>query len=88
MGDTEIFSDMALINEIYAPQIGLVPIGDRFTMGARTAAMACGKYFQFKTVVPMHYGTFPIIDQTPDKFISEAGGQNVMVANVGEAMDL
>lgn len=88
MGDTEIFGDMALVNEIFAPTIGLVPIGDRFTMGAKTAAMACQKYFKFDTVIPIHYGTFEIIDQTPDKFIAAAEGQNVVVPNVGEALDL
>jgi L-ascorbate metabolism protein UlaG (beta-lactamase superfamily) len=88
MGDTEIFGDMALVNEIFAPKIGLVPIGDRFTMGAKTAAMACDKYFEFDTVIPIHYGTFPIIDQTPDKFIAEAKGQNVVVPKVGEVLDL
>ncbi|MFP4539070.1 MAG: metal-dependent hydrolase, partial [Dichotomicrobium sp.] len=70
MGDTEIFSDMALINEVFAPNIGLVPIGDRFTMGAKTAAMACKRYFDFETIVPIHYGTFPIIDPDPSKFIA------------------
>jgi len=88
MGDTEIFGDMALINEIYAPTIGLVPIGDRFTMGARTAAMACERYFKFDSIIPIHYGTFPIIDQTPDKFIAEAKGQNVVVPKAGEALEV
>ncbi len=88
MGDTEIFAGMELVNEVFAPQVGLVPIGDRFTMGAKTAALACSKYFQFKTVIPMHYGTFPIIDPSPDKFIAEASGQNVVVPAVGTAMDL
>ena len=88
MGDTEIFGDMGLINEIFEPKVGLVPVGDRFTMGARTAAMACDKFFKFDTVIPIHYGTFPIIDQTPDKFIDHAKGQNVVVAKVGEAIDL
>jgi L-ascorbate metabolism protein UlaG (beta-lactamase superfamily) len=83
MGDTDIFADMGLINELYRPQIGLVPIGDRFTMGARTAALACKRYFDFETVVPCHYGTFPIIDQTPDKFIAEMGGNRVVVPEVG-----
>jgi L-ascorbate metabolism protein UlaG (beta-lactamase superfamily) len=45
MGDTAIFSDMGLINEIYRPDIGIVPIGDRFTMGAKTVAMACKRFF-------------------------------------------
>ena len=88
MGDTEIFGDMALVNEIFAPTVGLVPIGDRFTMGAKTAAMACEKYFKFDTVIPIHYGTFPIIDQTPDMFIAAAKGQNVVVPKVGNALDL
>lgn len=88
MGDTDIFGDMALINEIYAPDVGLVPIGDRFTMGAKTAALACRKYFQFKTVIPCHYGTFPIIDQTPDAFVSAMGGTNVVVPQIGEAVVL
>jgi len=88
MGDTEIFGDMALINEIYEPKIGLVPIGDRFTMGARTAAMACERYFKFDSIIPIHYGTFPIIDQTPDKFIAAAKGQNVVVPKAGEALEI
>jgi L-ascorbate metabolism protein UlaG (beta-lactamase superfamily) len=73
MGDTDIFSDMALINEIYRPKIGLVPIGDRFTMGGKVAAMACKRFFEFDTIVPCHYGTFQIIDQTADVFIDALG---------------
>jgi len=88
MGDTDIFSGMELINEIYQPVIGIVPIGDRFTMGARLAAMACKRYFKFKTVLPCHYGTFPIIDQTADKFIAEMKGQNVVVPKVGAPFDV
>jgi L-ascorbate metabolism protein UlaG (beta-lactamase superfamily) len=87
MGDTAIFSDMGLINEIYRPQVGFVPIGDRYTMGAKTAALACKRFFQFETVVPCHYGTFPVLDQTPDKFIAEMAGQNVVVPKVGVAFE-
>jgi L-ascorbate metabolism protein UlaG (beta-lactamase superfamily) len=83
MGDTAIFSDMGLINEIYRPHVGIVPIGDRFTMGAKTAALACKRFFEFETVIPCHYGTFPIIDQTADKFIAEMGGNTVVVPEVG-----
>lgn len=83
MGDTDIFSDMGLINELYQPQIGIVPIGDRFTMGARTAALACRRFFDFETVLPCHYGTFPIIDQTPDKFVAEMAGNRVVVPELG-----
>ncbi len=83
MGDTEIFGDMALIQEVFEPDVGLVPIGDRFTMGAKQAAMACKRFFKFKTIVPIHYGTFPVIDQDPSKFLAEMNGQNVVVPEVG-----
>jgi L-ascorbate metabolism protein UlaG (beta-lactamase superfamily) len=83
MGDTAIFSDMGLINEIYRPAIGLVPIGDRFTMGAKTAALACKRFFQFETIVPCHYRTFPMLDQTADKFVAEMGSNAVLVPDVG-----
>jgi len=73
MGDTDIFSDMALINELHRPQIGIVPIGDRFTMGGAVAALACRRYFDFRAIIPCHYGSFPIIDQTPDAFIEAMG---------------
>jgi L-ascorbate metabolism protein UlaG (beta-lactamase superfamily) len=82
MGDTEIFGDMALVQEMYEPQVGLVPIGDRFTMGAKQAALACKKYFKFQTVIPMHYGTFGVIDPDASKFIAEMSGQNVVVPEV------
>jgi L-ascorbate metabolism protein UlaG (beta-lactamase superfamily) len=83
MGDTGIFSDMGLINEMHQPHIGFVPIGDRFTMGAKTAALACKRYFQFETIVPCHYGTFPMLDQTAGKFVAEMGGNTVRVPKVG-----
>ena len=58
MGDTDIFSDMALINELHRPKVGIVPIGDRFTMGGAVAALACRRFFDFDTVIPAHYATF------------------------------
>lgn len=87
MGDTEIFGDMALVNELFAPKIGFVPIGDRFTMGAKSAALACKRFFQFDAVVPIHYGTFPIIDQDASKFLAEMQGQNVIVPRIGEPFE-
>ncbi|QRM55046.1 metal-dependent hydrolase [Sinorhizobium sp. BG8] len=85
MGDTDIFSDMALINELHMPEIGLVPIGDRFTMGGAVAALACQRYFKFETVIPCHYGSFGIIDKTADKFVAGMDGvaTKVEVAKVG-----
>jgi L-ascorbate metabolism protein UlaG (beta-lactamase superfamily) len=48
MGDTDIFGDMALIEELHEPDIGIVPIGDRLTMGGAVAALACRRYFNFE----------------------------------------
>jgi L-ascorbate metabolism protein UlaG (beta-lactamase superfamily) len=66
-GDTCVFGDMAIIREIYAPEICLLPIGDHYTMGPREAAYAC-KLLKPKMVVPMHYGTFPVLTGTPAEF--------------------
>jgi L-ascorbate metabolism protein UlaG (beta-lactamase superfamily) len=87
MGDTEIFGDMALVEELFAPKIGFVPIGDRFTMGAKSAALACKKYFAFDAVIPIHYGTFPIIDQDPSKFVANMAGQNVLIPEIGRSFE-
>ncbi|MCO5066053.1 MAG: metal-dependent hydrolase [Rhizobiaceae bacterium] len=90
MGDTDIFGDMALINELHEPAIGIVPIGDRFTMGGAVAALACRRYFNFETVIPCHYLTFPMLDQTPDKFVEglDGTGTKVLVPKIGEAFSL
>lgn len=90
MGDTDIFSDMALVNELHQPQIGMVPIGDRFTMGGAVAALACRRFFHFETVVPCHFGTFPIIDQTADRFVAGMEGSGVRVAlpKIGETISV
>ncbi|HEY0292889.1 MAG TPA: metal-dependent hydrolase [Hansschlegelia sp.] len=90
MGDTGIFGDMKLINELYAPTVGFVPIGDRFTMGAKTAAYACRHFFDFDTVVPCHYGTFPLLDSSADRFVElmdSVRGTTVKVPGVGESFE-
>ncbi len=70
MGDTAIFSDMALINELHKPDIGIVPIGGHFTMDPKTAALAVNRFFDFRTVIPCHYLTFPLLAQSADAFVS------------------
>src|SRR5437764_9234704 len=63
-GDTALFSDMRVIGESYRPSIAFLPIGDVYTMGPEHAAIACA-WLHVKTVVPMHYGTFPELTGTP-----------------------
>jgi L-ascorbate metabolism protein UlaG (beta-lactamase superfamily) len=87
MGDTDVFGDMALINELYEPKVAMIPIGDRFTMGAKNAAFAIKRFFKLDAVIPCHYGSFPIIDQTADKFVAEMKGAaaKVIVPEKGKA---
>ena len=63
-GDTCVFGDMQIIRELYAPEIVMLPIGDHFTMSPREAAYAC-RLLKPKTVIPMHFGTFPLLTGTP-----------------------
>jgi L-ascorbate metabolism protein UlaG (beta-lactamase superfamily) len=88
MGDTGMSAEMALTAEFYRPTIGFVPIGDRFTMGARQAAFACKKFFEFKMVLPCHYGTFGLLDQTADRFVAEMKGHKVLVPKAGETVEV
>ncbi|MBS1853600.1 MAG: metal-dependent hydrolase [Acidobacteria bacterium] len=63
-GDTNVFGDMAIIHDLYAPDVVLLPIGDRFTMSPREAAYACN-LLKPKVVIPMHFATFPLLTGTP-----------------------
>lgn len=89
-GDTGVFSDMALIHEFYRPEIGLLPIGDRFTMNAEGAAYAARKFFRFRTVIPSHYATFPLLvgDASAFSAAMEGSGVEVRVPAYGEALKL
>jgi L-ascorbate metabolism protein UlaG (beta-lactamase superfamily) len=84
-GDTSIFGDMRLIGEMYRPTIAFLPIGDLYTMGPEQAAKAC-ELLGVKQVVPMHYGTFPVLTGSPDelKKLVEPRGVDVLVLKPGE----
>jgi L-ascorbate metabolism protein UlaG (beta-lactamase superfamily) len=69
-GDTDVFGDMRLIRELYQPELAFLPIGGHFTMGPRGAAMAA-EFLGVGHVVPIHYGTFPILTGTPDQLHAE-----------------
>jgi L-ascorbate metabolism protein UlaG (beta-lactamase superfamily) len=66
-GDTNVFGDMSIIHDLYNPELAMLPIGDVFTMGPREAAYAC-RLLQPKTVIPMHFATFPLLTGTPPDF--------------------
>jgi L-ascorbate metabolism protein UlaG (beta-lactamase superfamily) len=80
-GDTGLFSDMKLIGELYQPDIALIPIGDRFTMGPELATKAA-EWIRPKVAVPIHYKTWPLLVPDASGFTPE--GVNVKVMEPGE----
>ncbi len=66
-GDTALFGDMAMIGSMYYPKVAMLPIGDHYVMGPREAAYAC-KLIDPKIVIPMHFGTFPVLTGTVGEF--------------------
>jgi L-ascorbate metabolism protein UlaG (beta-lactamase superfamily) len=89
-GDTGIFGDMRLIGELYEPEIALLPIGDRFTMGIKEAVKAV-ELLKPKIVIPMHYNTFDIIKQDPEEFKRLVGTKTdakVVIMKPGESMEI
>jgi L-ascorbate metabolism protein UlaG (beta-lactamase superfamily) len=69
-GDTGIFAGMALLGELYPIDVAMLPIGSVYTMDYRQAAKACS-LLKAKAVIPMHYGTFPILEPNADRFVAE-----------------
>jgi L-ascorbate metabolism protein UlaG (beta-lactamase superfamily) len=82
-GDTGLFGDMALLGEIYRPDIALIPIGDRFTMGPELASRAA-ELIKPKVAVPIHYRTFPPLVQDAAAF--KPKGVKVQVLRPGETL--
>jgi len=76
-GDTGLFSDMKLIGELYKPDIAMVPIGDRFTMGPKLATKAA-ELIGPKVAIPVHFNTWPPIEQDPQDFCPSGIEVNVM----------
>ncbi len=87
-GDTTVFGDMALINRFYAPDLALVSIGGHFTMDPEGAAYAVRELIKPKQVIPVHYGTYPVINRTPAEFKAALGDTDleVLVMQPGEAL--
>lgn len=86
-GDTALFSDMKLIGETYPIDVAFLPIGDNYTMGPTDAARAVA-LLNPKKAVPIHYNTFPLIEQNPEDFISLLGENQGLILNPGEAIKI
>ena len=89
MGDTGLFGDMGLIGEIYKPDLVLMPIGGHFTIGPVDAALATNRFLKPRFVIPMHYGTFPVLAGTPEEYIKALGNTStrVIVLQPGEKVE-
>jgi L-ascorbate metabolism protein UlaG (beta-lactamase superfamily) len=88
-GDTALFGDMRLIGELYSPQVALLPIGGRYTMGVREAAIAAS-WIQADIVIPMHYNTFSLIQQSPEEFkelVETLCNSEVVILKPGESFE-
>lgn len=87
-GDTALFGDMKLIAELYKPELAMLPIGDRFTMGPREAAYAI-RLLGVKHVIPMHYATFPVLTGTVEGLRHESreiAGLKIHALKPGESL--
>ncbi|HVO95291.1 MAG TPA: metal-dependent hydrolase [Terriglobales bacterium] len=87
-GDTDVFGDMALINKFFKPDLALVCIGGHYTMDPEHAAYALRELIRPKQVIPMHYGTYPVINRTPAELKAALGNAPIKVLDVkpGEAV--
>jgi len=89
-GDTCVFGDMKLIHELYRPEVAMLPIGGFYTMDPKQAAMAT-ELINPKIVIPMHYGTWPPIEQDPKEFerlVKKSSKAKVVILKPGESLEV
>ncbi|MCE8536404.1 metal-dependent hydrolase [Ruegeria pomeroyi] len=87
-GDTGIMADMDWMGDYYKPDIGILSAGGHFTMDMQGAAYAAKRYFDFKTVIPCHYRTFPILEQSAQALIDGLPGVDVIEPQVMQPIDV
>lgn len=87
VGDTGLFSDLKMIGELNDIEVAFIPIGDNFTMGPEDALIAT-EWIQAKRVVPVHYNTFPVIEQDGEAFAKQVKTGEGIALQVGESIDL
>jgi len=87
-GDTDIMADMEWMGDYYKPDIGILSAGGYFTMDMDKVAYAAKRYFNFKTVIPGHYRTFPILEQSAEKLTAALPGVDVIEPQVMQAIEV
>lgn len=81
-GDTDIMADMEWMGELHAPDIGIIAAGGHYTMNMERAGWAAKRYFDFKTVIPCHYRTFPLLEQSAQPLIDALPGVEIIEPEV------
>jgi len=87
-GDTDIMADMEWMGDLHAPDIGILCAGGHFTMDMARAAYAAKRYFNFQTVIPCHYRTFPLLEQSAKALADGLPGVNVIEPQVMQAIEI
>ena len=87
-GDTDIMADMAWMAEYHRPDIGILCAGGHFTMDMERAAFAARKFFDFDVVIPCHYKTFPLLEQSADRLVSSLPAVDVRTPDVMETVEI
>ncbi len=87
-GDTDVMADMTVLQDIHAPEIGILCAGGHFTMDMKRAAYAASKLFKFQTVIPVHYKTFPLLEQSAEPLKAALPGVRVLDPEVMERVEL
>ncbi len=87
-GDTDVMADMGLFAELHNPDIGLICSGGYFTMDMERVAFIAKRFFDFKTLIPCHYRTFPILEQSAEKLVAALPGVNVIEPQVLEPIEI
>ena len=87
-GDTDVMADMAIFQDLHHPEIGILSAGGHFTMDMRRAAYAAKRFFDFEVVIPCHYRTFPLLEQSAEVLAAELPGVRVIEPQVLEPIVL
>lgn len=87
-GDTDVTADMGVMNDLHAPDIGILCAGGHYTMDMKRAAYAARKFFDFKVVIPCHYRTFPLLAQSADALVDALPGVDVRTPEVLETIEI
>ncbi|WP_417606706.1 metal-dependent hydrolase [Primorskyibacter flagellatus] len=87
-GDTDVMADMKIFNDLHQPDIGILSAGGHFTMDMKRAAYAAKTFFDFKTVIPCHYRTFPILEQSAEVLVEALPDAKVIEPQVLKAIEI